>query len=141
VPITIPNWRGPFQSVHQHLKSTPYLVRYLNAVEVRDPKRRPATLTLEACVETYAPELLAGPFGLGLYNHSLDYVRGNVMGRLYRTRLYTKRPLTQLVEDAIIAWLRKHVYGIMPFGDGEQAVFIDDNEVLHKAVVDRVVWG
>ena len=124
---------GPYQAAFRRLSGDELLVRYLNAIETTLTKTTAPRLVLEACVFAYAPELVERPRsslgGRPKYTQHIEVVNNEVMVKLLEYRRVDGKPLTELVVQAVRAWIRAHVVKLVML-DREQAVFVWDEEKL-----------
>lgn len=102
---------GPLQAAYGRLSRNPELVRYLRACEFTFRKKT-AALLLQACVEEYAPELLApktGTYNRSAYQEQLDKTTEDLMWRLRALRTQGQGTVSELIEKAIVRWLDRNV--------------------------------
>jgi len=124
--------RNPYQAAYGRLCTNALLVRYINAVHNVMPARTDSALVLEACVEKYAPKLFAPgrtPRRVATYAYSRVHVNDTVMAELEAFRQLRGQPLTVLIEDAVVEWMRTYVVKLVMLNN-EQAVFVWDEYQL-----------
>lgn len=105
---------GPLQAAHGRLARNTELVRYLRACEYTF-RQTTAALLLQACVEEYAPELLApktGTYNRISYREQIDKITEDVMWRMRAMRTQGQGNVSELIEKAIVRWLDRNVVEI-----------------------------